>query len=125
MRCNSVGLSNTAAILELSPRLACGADGMSYAPGMNAATRPPTTHLLYLHGFRSSPQSAKAQRVAARVAAQHPSVVWWCPQLPPSPAEAMRLLMSGTADWPSTQMVVIGSSLGGFYARAVALQKAC
>lgn len=92
---------------------------------MTAATRPPTTHLLYLHGFRSSPQSAKARRVAARVAAQHPDVVWWCPQLPPSPAEAMRLLMAGTADWPSTRMAVIGSSLGGFYARAVALQKAC
>jgi exoribonuclease-2 len=46
---------------------------------------PPTTHLLYLHGFRSSPQSAKARQVAARVAAQHPGVTWWCPQLPPSP----------------------------------------
>lgn len=37
----------------------------------------------------------------------------------------MRLVLSGTANWPSTQMAVIGSSLGGFYARAVALQKLC
>jgi uncharacterized protein len=86
---------------------------------------PLTTHLLYLHGFRSSPQSVKARQVAARVLAQHPGVVWWCPQLPPSPAEAMQTLLSGTAGWPAETTAVIGSSLGGFYARAFALQKGC
>jgi predicted esterase YcpF (UPF0227 family) len=85
----------------------------------------PTTHLLYLHGFRSSPQSAKAQKVAARVQAQHAGVVWWCPQLPPSPALAMQTLLAGTASWPATSTAVIGSSLGGFYARGFALQKPC
>ncbi|MFW2354958.1 YqiA/YcfP family alpha/beta fold hydrolase [Hydrogenophaga sp.] len=87
--------------------------------------RAPTTHLLYLHGFRSSPQSLKAQKVAARVQADHPGVVWWCPQLPPSPAEAMTLVMQGTASWPRASMAVVGSSLGGFYARWVALQTGC
>jgi predicted esterase YcpF (UPF0227 family) len=85
----------------------------------------PTTHLLYLHGFRSSPQSMKAQKVAARVQAQHPGVVWWCPQLPPSPAEAMARVTAGTADWPRDTMAVAGSSLGGFYARWLALQTGC
>lgn len=85
----------------------------------------PTTHLLYLHGFRSSPQSMKAQKVAARVASEYPGVVWWCPQLPPSPREAMALVMQGTANWPRGAMVVAGSSLGGFYARWLALQAGC
>ncbi len=75
-----------------------------------------TTHLLYLHGFRSSPQSAKAQIMAQRVQALHPGVTWWCPQLPASPAQAMDLLLQGTAEWPRGQMAVMGSSLGGFYA---------
>ncbi len=75
-----------------------------------------TTHLLYLHGFRSSPQSAKAQTMAALVQARHPGVTWWCPQLPASPAQAMALLLKGTAAWPRGQMAIMGSSLGGFYA---------
>lgn len=87
--------------------------------------RMPTTHLLYLHGFRSSPQSMKAQKVAARVRAQHPGVTWWCPQLPPSPAEAMVLVMDGVRNWPRASMAVAGSSLGGFYARWLALQTGC
>ena len=74
------------------------------------------THLLYLHGFRSSPQSAKAQIMAQRVQASHPAVTWCCPQLPASPAQAIDLLLQGTADWPRGQMAVMGSSLGGFYA---------
>lgn len=84
-----------------------------------------TTHLLYLHGFRSSPQSMKARQVAARVQAQHPGVVWWCPQLPSSPREAMDLVMQGIAGWPRDAMAVVGSSLGGFYAARVAENTGC
>jgi len=84
-----------------------------------------TTHLLYLHGFRSSPQSAKARQMAVRVAEQHPGVTWWCPQLPPSPQEAMAMLMEGIATWPRTAMAVVGSSLGGFYATCVAENTDC
>ncbi len=84
-----------------------------------------TTHLLYLHGFRSSPQSMKAQKVAARMAAQHPGVEFWCPQLPPSPRETMAMVMDGTKAWPAAGMGVIGSSLGGFYATHVAEARGC
>ena len=84
-----------------------------------------TTHLLYLHGFRSSPQSMKARLVAQRVAERHPQLTWWCPQLPPSPREAMALVVQGTADWPRDTMAVIGSSLGGFYATHIAARTGC
>ena len=84
-----------------------------------------TTHLLYLHGFRSSPQSAKASQMAALVAGRFPNVTWWCPQLPPSPRKAMGLLMDGIQTWPRPSMAVVGSSLGGFYATCVAEQTGC
>jgi uncharacterized protein len=85
----------------------------------------PVTHLLYLHGFRSSPRSTKAQMVAKRVADSHPRVQWWCPQLPPSPRAAMAMLMQGVAGWPRDSMAVMGSSLGGFYATCVAEAAGC
>lgn len=94
----------------------------------NAVPQPPfkqVTHLLYLHGFRSSPQSQKARTMAERMAAQYPEVVWWCPQLPPSPKAAMAMLINGMADWPRASMAVMGSSLGGFYATHVAAQTGC
>ncbi|WP_048440204.1 YqiA/YcfP family alpha/beta fold hydrolase [Caenimonas sp. SL110] len=84
-----------------------------------------TTHLLYLHGFRSSPLSTKARMVASRMHEANPHVTWWCPQLPPSPAAAMQLLRDGVANWPRESMAVMGSSLGGFYATCVAAQMNC
>ena len=83
------------------------------------------SHLLYLHGFRSSPKSFKAQRLQAWMAAHRPDVTWWCPQLPPSPKAAMALIEAGIADWPKDRMAVVGSSLGGFYATAVAERHGC
>ncbi len=83
------------------------------------------SHIVYLHGFRSSPQSTKARVVAARVAQQHPAVTWWCPQLPPSPHAAMAMVLAGIAGWPRERMAVVGSSLGGFYATHVAEATGC
>ena len=92
---------------------------------MSTPTHQPPTHLLYLHGFRSSPQSAKARLMAAHMAAHHPDITWWCPQLPPSPREAMALLLTGIQNWPRQSMAVVGSSLGGFYATYVAEHTGC
>jgi hypothetical protein len=91
--------------------------------GNGAPAVEPVTHLLYLHGFRSSPQSTKARKLAAWVAANRPDLVWSCPQLPASPAEAMRDVLAITHGWARERMAVIGSSLGGFYATAFAEQR--
>jgi predicted esterase YcpF (UPF0227 family) len=87
--------------------------------------RKPPTHLLYLHGFRSSPQSTKARRVAAWVQQHRRDLHWWCPQLPPSPREAMALVNEALRTWPADRLAVIGSSLGGFYATVVAERFGC
>jgi uncharacterized protein len=90
----------------------------------------PVTHLLYLHGFRSSPLSTKAQRVAREVQRLQRlgrPLAWCCPQLPVSPHEAMACIEQCLADWPhdAQRLGVIGSSLGGFYATAVAERRGC
>jgi uncharacterized protein len=85
----------------------------------------PTTHLLYLHGFRSSPRSFKAQRLHAWLRGHRPEVNWCCPQLPPSPRASWQLIDQLTAQWPRATSAVVGSSLGGFYATAAAEQLGC
>lgn len=86
---------------------------------------PPVSHLLYLHGFRSSPQSTKARQMAGWVARHRPEVTWACPQLPPSPAAAMDLIRQLTTHWPPAGRAVIGSSLGGFYAGVLGEELGC
>jgi uncharacterized protein len=92
---------------------------------MTAAAAASPTHVLYLHGFRSSPKSAKAQYMGAWMRAHRPDVQWWCPQLPPSPKETMAMLFEQLASWPVDRMAVVGSSLGGFYATVVAERTGC
>jgi predicted esterase YcpF (UPF0227 family) len=58
--------------------------------------------------------------MAQWVAAARPELVFVCPQLPPSPAAAMALIEQLTAHWPSAGTALIGSSLGGYYATALA-----
>lgn len=91
---------------------------------MPAPTQAPS-HLLYLHGFRSSPQSFKARMLHAWVQRHAPALTWSCPQLPPSPRAAWQLMVQGVSGWPRHSMAVLGSSLGGFYATAVAEHLGC
>lgn len=85
-----------------------------------------TPAILYLHGFRSSPQSAKARLFGAAVAALSAAVRprLHVPALVPEPARAVAAM----ADWidterrahPGAPLTIVGSSLGGFYATALA-----
>jgi predicted esterase YcpF (UPF0227 family) len=84
-----------------------------------------TSHILYLHGFRSSPQSFKARLLHAWLQRHAPAVTWCCPQLPPSPRQAWELMQACVRGWPVRSMAVLGSSLGGFYATALAEHAGC
>jgi predicted esterase YcpF (UPF0227 family) len=79
-------------------------------------TSPITSHIVYAHGFRSSPRSFKAQFIAQWLQAHRPDIVWFCPQLPASPHAAAKMLFNAVHAWPKHSTAVIGSSLGGFYA---------
>jgi hypothetical protein len=104
------------------------------SPTPEPAGAAPVSHLLYLHGFRSSPQSAKARSTARHVAAHAPQVTWWCPQLPASPQAAADLVQHGLQAWvdevgggaaAAQRLGLIGSSLGGFYATVMAERFGC
>ncbi|MGF6756484.1 YqiA/YcfP family alpha/beta fold hydrolase [Paraburkholderia sp. GAS334] len=74
--------------------------------------------ILYLHGFRSSPNSFKARVMAARLAELGRSDEWCCPMLPVSPLETVALAESVVRG--AQDVTVIGSSLGGYFATYLA-----
>lgn len=81
--------------------------------------------ILYLHGFRSSPQSFKAQLIAQRMQALGRDAEYRCPQLPASPRAAIALAAGIAAEVPPDQLTLVGSSLGGYYATYLAEQLGC
>jgi hypothetical protein len=81
--------------------------------------------LLYLHGFNSSPQSHKARVTAQWFARNHPDVVFQCPTLSLYPEEAGATLERVVDDIGSPSLLVLGSSMGGFYATWVAARCRC
>lgn len=85
--------------------------------------------ILYLHGFRSSPDSFKSRLMAQAMAERGRQADWCCPQLPASPKAAAELahqqarrLLDGL---PAHHLTVVGSSLGGYYATWLAEQLGC
>ncbi len=82
-------------------------------------------HVLYLHGFRSSPKSAKARMVGVRMLELGLAANIVCPQLPASPDEAMALAFKLVEGIAPEQLAIIGSSLGGYYATYMAERLGC
>jgi predicted esterase YcpF (UPF0227 family) len=74
--------------------------------------------LIYLHGFRSGPQSLKARQLRAHLARQGRSADLWCEQLPPGPRDAIALIEASLCPAldAGVEVALAGSSLGGFYA---------
>jgi predicted esterase YcpF (UPF0227 family) len=85
----------------------------------------PARRVLYLHGFRSGPSSAKSRRLADHFAQRGLAAYWLAPQLPVDPAEAFELVLSLAKGITATELVLVGSSLGGFYAHRAASQLGC
>src|SRR5690606_16303688 len=88
--------------------------------------------ILYLHGFRSSPKSYKATLMAQALNERGLADRWVCPQLPASPRRTLELCnyliehacqSSGLV--PEHELVVAGSSLGGYYASCLAEHWKC
>ena len=74
------------------------------------------SHLIYIHGFLSSPKSQKAQLTKTWLEKNRPDIHYHCPQLSSYPAEAKETLDKLTESLGADKVYVIGSSLGGFWA---------
>ena len=81
--------------------------------------------LLYLHGFNSSPQSHKAMATGAWLSEHHPEQAFLCPFLSPYPEQAIVTLEEISGQHRSETALVMGSSMGGFYATWLAQQWGC
>lgn len=86
------------------------------------------TLLVYLHGFRSSPRSSKAVMTGEAVknlSTDTNSYEWYCPQLLASPKLSMEMVVDHIENSNFDRLIVIGSSLGGFYTNFLAEKYAC
>ena len=87
-----------------------------------------STLLVYLHGFRSSPRSSKAVMTGQAVRAlnnKDEQYEWYCPQLLASPKESMNMVTQYINASKADKVVVVGSSLGGFYTNYLAEKYDC
>ncbi len=72
--------------------------------------------LIYLHGFNSSPHSHKAQVLGRFMEDCGLGAHFACPALPHQPEQAVAVIDAELARAPKGPVVLVGSSLGGFYA---------
>ena len=77
-----------------------------------------STLIVYLHGFRSSPRSSKAAMTGHAIRSLSTSenpIEWYCPQLVASPKASMDMVNSRIAKSQHNRLIVIVSSLFGYY----------
>jgi len=72
--------------------------------------------IVYLHGFNSSPQSAKAQYLKRYLEGRGRGAEFACPRLPHRPSLAVAAAEAEIARARRGSVTLVGSSLGGFYA---------
>jgi predicted esterase YcpF (UPF0227 family) len=80
--------------------------------------------ILYLHGFNSSPLSAKAQYLRRYLDERGRGDEYLCPRLPHLPSLAVAAAEAEIAQQPRKEITLVGSSLGGFYATWLAEEHA-
>lgn len=99
---------------------------MPWSAGGPFAVVPPapsSAAIVYLHGFQGSPQSAKARLLGADLARCHPGVRYLVPGLSFDPQATIDILtqtLDSLAAEGYTAPLVVGSSMGGFYAALLA-----
>ena len=81
--------------------------------------------LLYLHGFLSSPQSAKACETLEYLQQHHPKVRFVAPQLSGIPSKAWQQAQDAMNGVKEDIIGIIGSSMGGFLATLLAEKYQC
>lgn len=78
--------------------------------------------LIYIHGFKSSPLSLKAQEVKNYLSQQALPIDFMAPALPDYPAASYQLLEQLLARQLPRPVALVGSSMGGFMATVLAQQ---
>ena len=73
-------------------------------------------HLLYIHGFLSSPVSHKAVQVKNWLNDERSDIEYHCPALTPYPNETRQTLEAIVETLQSQPVGLVGSSLGGYWA---------
>ena len=76
-------------------------------------------HLFYVHGFNSSPQSAKAQ-LLGRAVQDNAKIQFHVPTLSYDPKRAIDILCEAVEACLPNAIGLVGSSMGGFYGTWVA-----
>jgi len=81
--------------------------------------------IVYLHGFISSPASRKAVMLGNYLRGQAPDIEYLVPALEHRPAQACAQVRSLCRGRDPHDLLLVGSSLGGFYATVVAQESGC